>query len=306
MINLETFNELREEREGSTFDFTLNGLEKGDIALLVAQPFIGKSHLVMSLAIELSSSKKLTGMVKQNAPLRKTLYLSSEDGRNAVRDRVLKKNKHLSDSVQQELSQNLVFATGDIPPFVIPDESTFDEHNRHKKHISGLIEQLKEFDVLIVDTVSEAIGDCDEVKHDIIIKNTFQRIAKQANCSIILVHHVNKEEIRGNQKISIASGGGLSKVMRLTKCMFALLHEEKGKKKSLILRYLKLNYCPDEASDIELEFETDILLNKAVVSQSKPDEFPIDLESDRDVGVVKPSPNRARPTAKPDTYDDVF
>ena len=104
---------------------------------------------------------------------------------------------------------------------------------------------------MIVDTVTESIGECCEAKHDRLIKNTFQALAKKSDCAILLVHHVNKDEIRGSQKVTMASGAGLTSIMRLTKCLFTISTKDKG---SSSITFLKSNYL-NERESIEIPFE---------------------------------------------------
>lgn len=240
-------------------NFTLKGLLSGHIGMLIAAPNVGKSHLALCIAMEHASSMTLLGMSAASKPA-KTLVVSSEDGAGVIQERMKEKLLSCTPSLKNELKSNLHFMT-DLEPIVIPPESSQMEQAEHKRYLEQLTETFSQFDLVIIDTVTEAIGRCEEVKHDRLIKNVFQTLAMQSGASLLLVHHVNKDEIRGNQEITMASGAGLTSIMRLTKCLFTL----KAKKESLSIKYLKSNYLPsNESHEFAVEIRQDLTINPEV------------------------------------------
>ncbi|WP_428774881.1 AAA family ATPase [Vibrio sp.] len=241
-LNPSSFGQLKNIHDNAEElpDFTLFGLLKGHVGMLIAAPDIGKSHLALSLAIEHASSMSILGLTARPYPA-KTLIISSEDSQAILAQRISQKSLHLDATCLDELDEHLSFLT-DIPALVIPPESPASEHQRHQAYIDELVELMSQFDLVIVDTVTEAIGSCDEVKHDRLIKNTFSKLAKDSGASMLLVHHVNKDEIRGTQKITMASGAGLTSVMRLAK-FYASLQMTKN---NLTLQWHKSNYMTEE------------------------------------------------------------
>ena len=238
--------------------FSIKGLLKGHIGMLIAAPNIGKSHLALCIAMEHASSMTLMGLSQSSTP-KKTLIVSSEDGRGVIRERILRKLEACPDKVKKELLSNLHFSV-DLEPMVIPLESSNQEKISHKAYLDDLINKFAEFDLVIIDTVTESIGQCDEVKHDRLIKNTFQALAHHSAASILLVHHVNKDEIRGSQEITMASGAGLTSIMRLTKCLFTL-----REKNGLFIKFLKCNYFnADDVKELSVEVLDDLTVNKDV------------------------------------------
>lgn len=241
------------------YECSLKGLRKGAVGMLIAAPNVGKSHLALCIAIEHASSSTLVGLTSSATP-RKTLIISSEDDGVVLKERMSQKLSYLPLSVQKDLDSNLNFSTN-IDPLVIPPESSIQQKKQHEAYISDVISTLSNYDLAIIDTVTEAIGECEEVKHDRLIKNTLQHIAKASGCSLLLVHHVNKDEIRGTQEITMASGAGLTSIMRLTKFLLTL----QRKKDHLYLKYLKSNYLSSEASqDIKLEIRDELTINPLV------------------------------------------
>lgn len=259
MITTRSLDDLLSDRGQEALDFTLKGLLKGHLGMLIAAPNAGKSHLALCIGIEHASSCVLVGLSERTKPM-KTLILSSEDNAAVLKLRMQEKLQNFSSGIKRELKENLHFLT-DLPPLVIPPESSAATRSEHEQYLTLLTEKITGFDLVIVDTVTESIGECDEVRHDRLIKNTFQTLAKNAGCSMLLVHHVNKDEIRGNQKITMASGAGLTSIMRLTKCLFTLKVKE-GKRS---IAFLKNNYLKDDkAKEFNVELLGGLTINPEV------------------------------------------
>ncbi|WP_139686289.1 AAA family ATPase [Vibrio tasmaniensis] len=241
--------------------FSLKGLLKGHVGMLIAAPNVGKSHLALCIAMEHASSMSLLGMSAADKPA-KTLVLSSEDGAGVIQSRMKEKLANCTTTIKSELKSNLHFLT-DLEPIVIPPDSSVQEQTEHKHYLEKIKQTFSAFDLVIVDTVTESIGRCEEVKHDRLIKNVFQNLANESGASLLLVHHVNKDEIRGNQEITMASGAGLTSIMRLTKCLFTL----KRNKESLSIKYLKSNYLPEnENQEFVVEVRQSLTINPQVFS----------------------------------------
>ena len=255
----QSLDTLMSSRASQEMSFSLKGLLKGHVGMLIAAPNVGKSHLALCLAMEHASSMTLLGMSAADKPA-KTLVLSSEDGAGVIQTRMKEKLASCTPTIRSELKTNLHFLT-DIEPIVIPPESSMQEQSEHRQYLEQLTETFAQFDLVIIDTVTESIGRCEEVKHDRLIKNVFQSLAHDSGASLLLVHHVNKDEIRGNQEITMASGAGLTSVMRLTKCLFTL----KRSKEFMSIKYLKSNYLPEnENQEFAVEVRQNLTINPDV------------------------------------------
>ncbi|CAH0530731.1 hypothetical protein CTH30272_03073 [Allocatenococcus thiocycli] len=260
-MNTCNLQSLMEPKNKKPLDFTLKGLIKGHVGMLIAAPNVGKSHLSLCIAMEHASTMQILGISAQKQP-QKTLVLSSEDSLDVIQSRMTDKLKNCTQKIKKELNENLHFLT-DIDPIVVPPTQSAIEQVDHRKYLSELIEIFKQFNLVIIDTVTEAIGECEEVKHDRHIKNVIQHLAKESGASILLVHHVNKEEIRGNQEITMASGAGLTSIMRLTKCLFTL----KRQNNKLCIAYLKSNYFSEnEQREFFVEVKNGLTVNPDVYS----------------------------------------
>ncbi|MEZ9059142.1 AAA family ATPase [Vibrio pelagius] len=252
----QSLDTLMSSRASQEMSFSLKGLLKGHVGMLIAAPNVGKSHLALCIAMEHASSMTLLGMSAADRPA-KTLVLSSEDGAGVIQTRMKDKLASCTPTIRSELKNNLHFMT-DIEPIVIPPDCSHQEQIEHQQYLAQLTETFAQFDLVIIDTVTEAIGRCEEVKHDRLIKNVFQSLANDSGASLLLVHHVNKDEIRGNQEITMASGAGLTSVMRLTKCLFTL----KRSKDLMSIKYLKSNYLPEnENQEFAVEVRQSLTIN---------------------------------------------
>ena len=237
---IQNLGELLSDKSITEVEFVLNGLIKGHVGMLIASPSIGKSHLALSIAMEHASSLNLLGLSCAKIPS-KVLVISAEDGSSIIRERMREKMESLPDSVCTQLMDNLMFLA-DKEPLIVPDVATIEERSDIKGRTDKIVNFVNKsgIDLIIIDTVSEAIGVCDEVKDDKRIKAGFQSLAKRTNASVLLVHHINKGEIRGDQEITMASGAGLSSIMRLVKFLITLTRD----KNDLVVKFLKSNYLP--------------------------------------------------------------
>ncbi|EGR0997152.1 replication protein [Vibrio parahaemolyticus] len=285
-----TLNELLSQSENDDLDFTINGLVRGKVGMLIAAPNIGKSHLVLCLAIERAANIPLVGLSKSDTPKR-TLIISSEDDGSVIRGRMRTKLKTFSGNsdVLSLLGNNILFETSGTP-LVVPVDSSASDKAENQLYLAELESYIRtnDIDLVIVDTVTESIGVCDEVRDDRHIKDVIQGLASRSNASFLLVHHINKSEIRGEQEITMASGAGLTSIMRLTKCLLTL---KLNRNKELELSYLKHNYLSnDEAANIRLEVKDNLTVN--------PDAFSLTLEVLKNIPekqAQKPKPRASKP-----------
>ena len=90
-----------------------------------------------------------------------------------------------------------------------------------------------------------------------------QTVAKEADVSILAVHHPNKNVARGIEKLSSVSGSGLSRTIANARLLLYLEPGKPGrdKDKGPTLKYLKANLLRgEERQDIPLEWTSYSLL----------------------------------------------
>lgn len=237
----------------------LKGLESAHVGMLIAAPEMGKSHLCFSIAIEHSTSMKLLG-ISAAKTAQKTLLISAEDSVSVIKNQLSKKIKSLPAKVRKQARDNIYPFSATLP-FVTPNDAALSDQNNTKAYTDKIIELIRELGIslVVIDTVSEVIGSCDEVKHDRVIKTAFQRIARESGAALLLVHHVNKAEIKGEHEVSMASGAGLTTVMRLSKLILGITSSKRDKRR---LNYLKANYLSqEEKQSFDIEFNNGVLVN---------------------------------------------
>lgn len=198
----------------------LCGLERQEIGFIVSAPEMGKGYLCLSIAYEVASGEKLLGVTPNDAKPKKVLYWPIEDRLRQVSKRVLRHKSDLREDVVSKLDENIGLFD--------KNESLFISRNQENSAvIEELIQHAKHFDLLIIDTLRESMGCLDEVEDDVIAKLLLQRIAKEANCALLLTHHLTKASSRGDEIITSVSGSGYSQALANSRLQFGLQKEKK-------------------------------------------------------------------------------
>ncbi|MFL7013657.1 AAA family ATPase [Enterovibrio norvegicus] len=247
-MNITSCTELLAKAEmPKTHIHVLKGLLSGHVGMMLAAPGIGKSRLAMSIAIEVAANYPVIGVSGSSEPI-KTLFISSEDVEDILIERMTYIFNHVPADKREVLAKHLDFST-DIEPIVSPPEVNNEDFFAAKANVDKLKNIFSDYKLVIIDTISEVIGSCDEVRHDRHIKNTLKDLAESSGAAILVIHHINKEDIRGRNKLSMASGSGLSTLMRLSKYQIGMVKNDG----ELQLQFLKHNYLKqDEISPITL------------------------------------------------------
>ncbi|MFA0678013.1 AAA family ATPase, partial [Vibrio sp. 10N.222.51.A6] len=113
----QSLDSLMSSPASQSLEFSIKGLLKGHVGMLIAAPNVGKSHLALCIAMEHASSMSLLGMSAADKPA-KTLVLSSEDGAGVIQSRMKEKLVNCTATIKSELKKNLHFLT-DIEPIVL-------------------------------------------------------------------------------------------------------------------------------------------------------------------------------------------
>ncbi len=268
---------------------TLNGVFKGTdenaIAILIASPSQGKSHLSTTIALEASTGTPFLGVCTTNIP-KKVLIVSKEDGRNVNILRSKKKAKGLSDRELELTSSNLFYLKNELNPICIPSNSSYSEKIDHAYYLERVAESFSDFDLVIFDTLTEVCGSASTVTDELQIKLAFQELAKRAGVAILLVHHVTKETMREPSKLDMASATGITSLIKTIKLQFALKETKSGNKQ---LIYLKANELTEEETNpIDLVWTNDILMRK-----------PSEISINKNKAPKEKVPNKARKVRQP-------
>jgi hypothetical protein len=248
-------------------NFIISGLSKGKVGFLISGPDIGKSYFCLSLAYELSSSMTLLGLKSQSHPI-KVLYWPVEDGAQSTAIRMISHIESFSESVRQEIKQNFSLWSDPNPLCTLRNGSEIQSSPSQR---SELIETAKQYDLLIIDTLREAAGNAHEVDDDLVVKNILKDIAIQADIAVLVVHHLNKDTVKGKERITNVSGSGYSMAQANARLILSL--EKKGAK--LAYSQLKANFVShqNKRQDILLDWSSSGFLF-APTYFSKPDKAP--------------------------------
>jgi|GEM_PF-1541727 len=203
-------------------DFVIKGLPKGYLGLLIAPPDTGKSHLCLSIAYELSSGLNILGVRPDVERPIKTLYWPAEDGVHQAFKRISDHLNVLPKDVHHQIRDNVSIYQSSGPILSASRGVSQSEAINARRELDKLIEHAKEFDLVIIDTIREAIGTATEVEDDVRIKEVLKEIAQSANVAVLITHHPTKNVIRGLESVSTASGSGLSCTVAFARCHFYL------------------------------------------------------------------------------------
>jgi len=230
----------KEQRKKNKQPEVLHGLPKGKFGFLISTPDTGKSYTCLSIAYEISTGISLLGLSTESTP-RKVLYWPIEDGEPETMDRVVQHLSNFNNSSVELIQQNLkLYSMEDFICHPMDVSSYLQTSN-----LDTLISEGRGFDLIIIDTIREASGACDEVKDDRIIKMSLQRLAKETNAAVLVTHHLTKEASRGNETITSVSGSGLSET--LANSRYQLLVQRNSKKikdTDYSMSHIKKNYVP--------------------------------------------------------------
>lgn len=218
-------------------DYVLRGLPKSKFGFIIAAPNAGKSYSCLSIGYEVATGASLFGLSQHTMP-QKVLYWPCEDGVSETLTRIQTHFSSFSPEIQSVLEQNFELYDSDEP---ICDPSGVSANS-----LQALINQAQEFDLVIIDTIREASGACDEVKDDRLIKQALQTLAKEANVAVLCTHHLTKEAARGNEKITNVSASGLSETLANSRYQLFLNKVNKDGQASAryTISHIKDNFVP--------------------------------------------------------------
>lgn len=218
-------------------------LPRKGTAVLAGKPDTGKSQFVRQLCIQVALGLDDFLGFGITPVHNRAIYVATEDNSEATRFLLSKQLKGLDHNP----IENLRFMFAD----------TMDQ----KEILEQLHNDLTEFpsDLVIVDSFGDIFTGGDS-NNNMAMRNTvklFDKIAKDHNCLIIFVHHINKGAYRqapGQEHIQ--GGSGLVQKVRLA------IQLSEGEGETRYFTVVKGNYCPKEykQNSMELSFSEDTFL----------------------------------------------
>ena len=219
----------------------LNGLSKGEFGFLIGPPDVGKGWLSISIILELATATKVVGVSPVKKPM-KTLYWPAEDGVKRFSERIHKLFTGLPEHIKNQVAQNSSVFEFDDSDFIATVSKIASERESASKSMDALLDALKGFDFLIIDTGRRSIN-ADEVADDLIFLNAFSTVAKKANVAVLIIHHPTKATSQGKELVTSVSGAGLSKALATSRLNLYLNLDAKGTHK---LSHAKSNFIEHE------------------------------------------------------------
>jgi len=176
--------------EEADTDFIWDGvLPAGGTAILAAPPKVGKSHLVLDLALAVSEGREVLGRQTKRGPV---IYYALEDGEDIVRDRVRKRSL---------TGYGDVYIATDSPIMADDDVSLLEEHIEEFSPVLVIIDTLRATNVGKGKSENEA-GYADVVYR-------IGKVARERGVAVIIVHHTTKAQtgspvvdVRGSSAIA--------------------------------------------------------------------------------------------------------
>ena len=167
--------------------FILPGLPYGVVGSIISPGGVGKSAFALSLACQIAGGPCLTGLVTDQ--IGKVVYVAGEDPENVIEHRLFAVGEHCNQIERETIDENLTVipASGKILDILSKETQTYFEELATGKTL------------LILDTL-RVIHTADENDSGAMsnVVGHLKRIANKTQCSIIFLHHTNKNSMNNS------------------------------------------------------------------------------------------------------------
>lgn len=167
--------------------FILPGLPYGVVGSIISPGGVGKSAFALSLACQIAGGPCLTGL--QTDEIGKVVYVAGEDPENVIEHRLFAVGEHCNQVERETIDENLTVipASGKILDILSKETQAYFEELATGKTL------------LILDTL-RVIHTADENDSGAMsnVVGHLKRIANKTQCSIIFLHHTNKNSMNNS------------------------------------------------------------------------------------------------------------
>lgn len=167
--------------------FILPGLPFGVVGSVISPGGVGKSAFALSLACQIAGGPCLTGL--QTDEIGKVVYVAGEDPENVIEHRLFAVGEHCNQVERETIDENLTVipASGKILDILSKETQAYFEELATGKTL------------LILDTL-RVIHTADENDSGAMsnVVGHLKRIANKTQCSIIFLHHTNKNSMNNS------------------------------------------------------------------------------------------------------------
>lgn len=256
--------EITQRLEQQPNEFIINGLYKGGVGFLIAPPGAGKSYFALSLCYELALQQPIIGLSNNQRAI-KTLFWPAEDGVIGTLPRLREHLTRFPEELQKQLEHHVGIYDSTLP--ICSSRNSSKAMTQAEDALNDLIEKATAYDLVIIDTIREAIGDANEVDDDYQVRVSLAKLAKKADVAVLAIHHPTKDVSRGNSPVNSVSGAGLSSTLSKSK-LHLYLNQNIDKKSGDVvtqIRHIKANYVPIEqqfTTPVDLQWTRDSILHK--------------------------------------------
>lgn len=192
-------------------------LQRGIVTAVIAPGGVGKSSLVAAMTLSMASGRELLGKTVYGGPLRPWVWNLEDSGDNLARARIAASVYHRIG--EADCGGRIYVDSGPDGATLctaVEDRAGFTLIVTVFDNIVAALIRLK-IDALFIDPFvsSHAINENDNNRVDAVVK-AWARVAKAANCAIVLVHHSVK--MKGEQVTADSSrgAGALNNAARMT------------------------------------------------------------------------------------------
>lgn len=236
-VNLQNCQQI----SNNTLNYVIPGLARGTYGFIIGTPNVGKGFFSISLAYEIATGIPILGLTEEGSP-KKVLYWPAEDMKFIAFERMQRHLANFNETTLDLIESNFTVFDSSTP-ICFPQADYFNQDVAAdiNKNMNDLIDIAKDFDVVIIDTIREAVGWCHEVKQDFEIKMALQTLARRADVGVIATHHPTKEISQKKTEVTSVAGSGLS--MTQANCRYTL-YVDKDKKKRTFVSHIKHNNTP--------------------------------------------------------------
>ena len=163
---------------------------KGGLAMIVGEPKIGKTELILSMALAATSGSEWLGAEFTGRP--SVLWLNAEIIRPFIIERLGKYLELIPPEMHQiALSRFWSTAPDEFPSRIIPDLTSAGG----QKWLAKLVE-VKQPDLIVVDPLANWIRGADENKAKEIVEAVGKIRKAVGDASLVIVHHLKKGDVR--------------------------------------------------------------------------------------------------------------
>lgn len=185
-----SFKELRTLEIPAT-EFVIYGLSRGEVGMLQSVTNVGKTTLMLNMAICLAVGRPFLNLVREGEP-RRIMYIDYETPISRFRDDLLQMLEALNPN-EIDLFDSNFFSYCLCDP--TGDEVRLSDPGGHGRMLQAI--EIFKPELIIVDTVSQAFPEVIENDNTEVMKRLvvpLGQLARKGNSAILFAHHIGKEK----------------------------------------------------------------------------------------------------------------